>query len=143
MQNVWVLAKSSTHPWRKVFLFQFMQVGILIKLEKQEQIGDSIINLSSLVGHSYNIWIYVSIFDFLASKRISNSILNDMNYIERTFSHSRHLSRYTFRRIYHRLLTLHPIWHHLCWYTTIYLQFDFSLFNNVLLISLDIYAWYI
>ena len=91
------------------------------KVEKQEQIGDSIINLSSLVGHSYNIWIYVSIFDFLASKRISNSILNDMNYIERTFSHSRHLSRYTFRRIYHRLLTLHPIWHYLCWYTTIYI----------------------
>ena len=114
MQNVWVLAKSSTHPWRKVFLLQFMQVGILIKLKKQEQIGDSIINLSSLVGHSYNIWIYVSIFDFLASKRISNSILNDMNYIERTFSHSRHLSRYNFRRIYHRLLTLHPIWHYLC-----------------------------
>ena len=97
-----------------VFLFQFLQAGILIMLKKQEQIGDSIINLSSLVGHSYNIWIYVSIFDFLASKRISNSILNDMNYIERTFSHSRHLSRYTFRRIYHRLLTLHPIWHHLC-----------------------------
>ena len=85
MQNVLVLAKSSTHPWRKVFLFQFMQVGILIKLEKQEQIGDSIINLSSLVGHSYNIWIYVSIFDFLASKRISNSTLNDMNYIEEHF----------------------------------------------------------
>ena len=96
------------------FLFQFLQAGILIMLKKQEQIGDSIINLSSLVGHSYNIWIYVSIFDFLASKRISNSILNDMNYIERTFSHSRHLSRYNFRRIYHRLLTLHPIWHYLC-----------------------------
>ena len=99
--------KKSSHPWRKFFSFQFMQVGVLIMLKKQEQIGDSIINLSSLVGHSYNIWIYVSIFDFLASKRISNSILNDMNYMERAFSHSRHLSHYTFRRIYHRLLTLY------------------------------------
>ena len=114
MQKIWILAKSSTHPCGMGFLFQFLQAGILIMFKKQEQIGDSIINLSSLVGHSYNIWIYVSIFDFLASNRISNSILNDMNYIERTFSHSGHLSRYTFRRIYHRLLTLHPIWHHLC-----------------------------
>ena len=59
MQNVWVLAKSSTHPWRKVFLFQFMQVGILIKLKKQEQIGDSIINLSSLVGVTHTIYGYM------------------------------------------------------------------------------------
>ena len=114
MQSIWALAKNLRILGESFFSFQFIQVGVLIMLKKQEQIGDSIINLSSLVGHSYNIWIYVSIFDFLASKRISNSILNDMKYMERAFSHSRHLSHYTFRRIYHRLLTLHPIWHHLC-----------------------------